>query len=55
MDKNKILRIVGVAATAVGAGCLYFAGASETQVATLVGGVFVFIGIVIGFFKVELK
>jgi len=51
MNKEKVLKIIGIVSVALGSGCLYFAGISEGAVATLVGGVFVFIGIVLGFFK----
>lgn len=51
MDKNKILTIVGIAAVAGGTVCLFLAGKPEALVSTLVGVVFVVIGVVISFFK----
>lgn len=55
MDKNKVLKIIGIVAIIGGTVALYFGGATEGMVAALVGGVFVLIGLVIAFFKIELK
>jgi hypothetical protein len=51
MDKNKILKIAGIAAVAGGSVALYFAGSSEGMITGLVGGVFVVIGLIAAFFK----
>jgi hypothetical protein len=51
MDKNKILKVVGIVAIAVGAGSLYLAGATEGMVVGLVGVVFVAAGLIAAFFK----
>lgn len=51
MTKEKVLKIIGIVGVAGGSACLYFAGITEGMVATLVGGVFVIIGIILGFFK----
>ena len=51
MDKQKALKIGGIAAVAVGSVALYLGGSSEVMVTGLVGGVFVVIGLVAAFFK----
>ena len=51
MDKNKILKIVGVVEVAGGSVALYLSGTAESMVTTLVGGLFVLAGIVLSFFK----
>ena len=51
MDKSKILKSVGVVAVVLGSAALYFSGGTETYIASIVGGVFVVIGIVLSFFK----
>lgn len=53
MDKKKILTVVGIVAVAGGSVALYLGGANEGMVTTLVGGVFVAIGIIVSFFKKE--
>jgi hypothetical protein len=51
MDKQKVLKIVGIVAVAGGSVALYFGGATEGMITGLVGGVFVVIGLVAAFFK----
>jgi hypothetical protein len=51
MSKENVLKIVGISGIVVGSGCLYFTGTSTSLIGTLVGAVFVLIGIVISFFK----
>ena len=51
MDKKKILTIVGVSTIVVGSACLYFAGSTAEMIGTLVGAVFVVIGVILSFFK----
>jgi len=51
MDKNKILKIAGIAAVSGGSVALYFAGSSEGMITGLVAGVFVVIGLIAAFFK----
>jgi hypothetical protein len=51
MDKNKILKIVGIVAVSGGSVALYFAGSTEVMITGLVGGVFVVIGLIAAFFK----
>lgn len=52
MDKNKILKIVGIAATVVGSVALYLSGAGEASVSAIVGAVFVLVGVIAALFKV---
>jgi hypothetical protein len=51
MDKNKILKIAGIAAVSGGSVALYFAGSTEVMITGLVGGVFIVIGLIASFFK----
>ena len=51
MDKNKVMKIAGITAVAGGSIVLYLAGSSEAMITSLVGGVFVLIGLVVAFFK----
>ena len=51
MDKNKILKVVGLVCTVVGAVCLFIAGTAEAAVAAIVGGVFVLAALVIAILK----
>jgi hypothetical protein len=51
MDKNKILKIAGIAAVSGGSVALYFAGSTEGMITGLVAGVFVVIGLIAAFFK----
>ena len=51
MDKNKILKIVGVVAIVLGSTALYLSGSSASMVTELVGGVFVLAGLILAFFK----
>lgn len=51
MDKNKILKIVGLVCTVVGAGCLFMAGVAEAAVGAIVGGVFVLAALIIAILK----
>ena len=51
MDKNKILKVVGIGGVIIGAVCLYLAGASEAAVTAIVGAVFVLAGIVMAVLK----
>lgn len=55
MNKNLILKIVGIVSIIGGSVALYFAGNTEGQIVALVGGVFVLIGLIIGFFKITVK
>jgi uncharacterized membrane protein YphA (DoxX/SURF4 family) len=48
MDKQKVLRIVGVVATVVGGAALYLGGATESAASALVGGVFLVAAMVAG-------
>jgi hypothetical protein len=51
MDKQKILKIVGIVAVSGGSVALYFAGSTEGMITGLVGGVFIIIGLIASFFK----
>lgn len=51
MDKKKILKIVGVCATVVGAGAFYFSGVTADSVGVLVAGTFTAIAIVVSLLK----
>lgn len=51
MDKNTILKIVGVGSIVVGSVCLFISGSGAELVTTLVGGVFVLAGMILAFFK----
>lgn len=50
MNKN-VLKIGGIVAVVGGSVALYFAGSTEGMITGLVGGVFILIGIILGFFK----
>jgi len=45
--RQQILKIAGIAGVVAGSVALYFSGATESTVVALVGGVFVFIGIIL--------
>ena len=51
MDKNKILKWVGIVGTVVGATCLFLSGTGEAAVTAIVGGVFVLAGLIISILK----
>lgn len=51
MDKDKIMKIAGVAATVVGGALLYLSGSGEEVVMELVGAVFLIAAIIGNFFK----
>jgi hypothetical protein len=51
VDKNKILKWVGIVGVVVGSTCLYLSGTGESMVVAVVGGVFVLAGIIMALFK----
>lgn len=51
MDKKTVLKVAGIVAVVGGSVALYFGGATEGMITSLVGGVFVLIGLVVAFFK----
>jgi LPXTG-motif cell wall-anchored protein len=51
MEKEKVLKVGGIVGIVIGTICLYLTGASETSITSLVGVVFVAIGVVFSFFK----
>ncbi len=51
MDKKNLLTVAGIVAVVGGSVALYFGGATEGMITSLVGGVFVLIGLVVAFFK----
>lgn len=51
MDKKTVLTVAGIVAVVGGSVALYFGGATEGMITSLVGGVFVLIGLIIAFFK----
>ena len=53
-DKTKkIIKWCGIGAIAAGAVAVYFGGGSDAEASAIVGGVFVIIGIVAAFIKVD--
>jgi len=51
MNKEMIMKIVGVIAIVGGSASLYMAGVSETVVGGIVAGVFVLAGVIASLFK----
>lgn len=51
MDKKKIMKIAGVAATVVGGALLYVSGSGEEMAMELVGAIFLVAGIIGNFFN----
>lgn len=50
---KKIVKWCGIGAVALGAVGIYFGGGTETEGTAIVGGVFIIIGIVAAFIKVD--
>ena len=51
MDKNKIMKYVGVGAIVAGSTLLAVGGVAESAVVGVVGGVFALVAVVIAIFK----
>ena len=51
MDKNKWLKVGGVAGIVLGSAALYLSGTTASGVTALVGGVFVLAGLIAALFK----
>lgn len=51
MDKSKVMKIVGVSCTMVGAVLLFMSGAGEAQIVAVVGAVLALAGVIVAIFK----